>query len=101
MSDLIDRQEAIVHFQRIKESSEVTPEYNEGFVDGLDYCISFLSILAPTYPKKGKWIYIYKKGYPPYNYQCSECGAKSILFENYCSNCGAIMDKEREEYETD
>ena len=40
--------------------------------------------------KHGKWIYVYKK-VPVFNYQCSECGARSILFENFCSYCGADM----------
>ena len=53
MSDLISRAEVVEHFQRLKEASETNGQYNEGFVDGLDYCISFISTLPSAEPK---WI---------------------------------------------
>ena len=33
--------------------------------------------------------------------KCSECGVESSDGGNYCSNCGAKMDKRREDGETD
>ena len=61
MSDLIDRREAVAHLQRIREASADTTGYNEGFADGLDFCISFISTLPSAEPerKTEKW----KKAY--------------------------------------
>lgn len=53
MSDLISRAEVVGHFQRLKEASETNGQYNEGFVDGLDFCISFISTLPSA---ESQWI---------------------------------------------
>lgn len=57
MSDLISRAEVVGHFQRLKEASETSGQYNEGFVDGLDFCISFIS----TLPSEERWHVIKKR----------------------------------------
>ena len=32
-------------------------------------------------------------------YRCSECGRRTAIAENYCPNCGAIMDADTQERE--
>lgn len=108
MNDLISRAEVIAHFQRTKEASSTNGQYNEGFVDGLDFCISFISTLPSAEPeqKTGKWIIRDNPGTGWYRVTCSECGedvtsvAPCIGFFpdakvtwDYCPNCGARMDE--------
>ena len=93
MTDLISRQAAIKYLM-----DNMNWYDEDGYETDEDYkreCITELINGVPSAEpvRHGKWIYIYKK-VPVFNYQCSECGARSILFENFCSYCGARMDKE-------
>ena len=96
MSDLINRQEAVAHLQRIREASADTTGYNEGFADGLDFCISFISTLPSTEPerKQGEWIekcsYDGMRNY----YYCTLCGVRNDWKSNFCPHCGVDMRKE-------
>lgn len=52
MNDLIIKRVPVEHFQRIVDATEMhskrkdrCEKYNEGFIDGVDYCISFISTL--------------------------------------------------------
>ena len=40
--------DAIEHFRRIIEATDTEEKYNEGFVDGLEFCISHLSSMLNT-----------------------------------------------------
>ena len=55
--------------------------------------------------KHGKWMEIIEVNEYGEPYQsgvyCSECGEISIYEPNYCPNCGAKMDAERKEHDTD
>lgn len=53
MTNIIE--EAIEHFKRIIEATTDTEEkYNEGFVDGLEFCILHLSSILNTDSMGGK-----------------------------------------------
>lgn len=87
----IDADEAIDHFRRIIAATNTDSEYNTGFVDGLEFCISHLSTMLSAQPerKKGKWLLrpnIYGVAY------CSECDYELHTNNtNFCPNCGADM----------
>lgn len=44
---------------------------------------------APWKPKHSGEIPVFRK-----SYKCSECCRRTIIAENYCPNCGAIMDND-------
>ena len=95
-SDLINRKEVIAHFQRTKEASSTNGQYNEGFVDGLDFCIAFISTLPPAHSKRGQWISrMTTKDCEYAGWICSNCSYgtanSGAYFYNYCPNCGAKM----------
>ena len=102
MDDLTDRYSFLVskyavsdHIQSIMDSIETDNKYNEGFVDGLEFCIGTLST-APTVQFKnvGEWIphrSIFG-GLGEKVYTCNKCGYNiGFRQENFCSNCGAKM----------
>ena len=101
MDDLISRQKAIKQFCR--EYCECEPE-ECGLTlerDGTEECsvVRFLKGLpsVQTEQKRGKWL---NAEHAP-NYlcycTCSVCGKRqTIEIANYCPNCGAKMDMERE-----
>lgn len=96
MDYLVNRDEVIADFQRFKESFETKGDYNEGFVDGLDYCISFVSTL-PSAVRNGEWVPLFGGIYTSgaYWFECSECKtivAGGLQSRNlYCKGCGAKM----------
>lgn len=102
MSDLISRRVTVEHFQRIKDEHEAhskhkdcCKKYTEGFIDGVDYCISFISLLPSAEPeqKTGAWWETVNS-----HCTCSVCDSQWSFFENeterfvYCPNCGAKME---------
>lgn len=58
--DAVSRLGAISHFRRIADATSSKEEYNEGFVDGLKFCIAHLSTM-PTVTPKQKWIPVTKR----------------------------------------
>ena len=92
MNDLIIRQEAVEYFQRIIDATSTDSEYNLGFIDGLEFCISHLSTLPSAQPaqKTGRWIDT--RDYCG-EFMCSNCHETNINnFYKYCPYCGAEME---------
>ena len=81
--DLISRAEVVEHFRRLKEASETNGQYNEGFVDGLDFCITFISTLPSAEPERKTFHVIDKttgKEADPYEIALNEDWAKSLCY---------------------
>jgi hypothetical protein len=92
MDDLINRQAAIEHFQRIIDATNTDGSYNLGFIDGLEFCIYDLSTMPSiqSEQKKGKWIDA--RDYCG-EFMCSNCHETNINnFYKYCPYCGAQME---------
>lgn len=51
MIDLISRQAAIERFYRIIEASNTNGDYNEGYVDGMEFCIELIHDLPAVQPE--------------------------------------------------
>ena len=51
MSDLRSCREAVDHFRLIIDATNTDSRYNEGFVDGLEFCISHLSTMPSAQPE--------------------------------------------------
>lgn len=103
MSDIISRDEVIAHFQRIREASEEKGDYNKGFVEGLDYVISFILTMPSAEPRKhSHWVPIFNGEYVggAHWFECAECGkivAGGLQSDNlFCTKCGADMRDEHE-----
>ena len=100
MDDLIIKQAAIEHFQRIIDATNTDSRYNLGFIDGLEFCINHLSTMPSVQPeqRKGKWIGKPIAGYA--TVRCSVCNDVFLGNEgrwNFCPNCGAEMEKENDD----
>ena len=81
--------------------------YQEGFDRGLDKAQRVI-LNAPVADvaevRHGRWIVFYSAPWKPKHsgeipvfrksYKCSECCRRTIIAENYCPNCGAIMDND-------
>lgn len=50
MSELIDRRAAQDRFRSIAKTIGIATTYTEGFVDGLDFASSYLSLIPPVQP---------------------------------------------------
>lgn len=88
MTDLISREDAIHAVNKAFDRETLLNTFVRSIA------VKALNTMPSAEPvRHGRWIYIYKK-VPVFNYQCSECEARSILFENFCSYCGVRMDKE-------
>ena len=48
--DAVSRLDAISHFRGIADATSPKEKYNEGFVDGLEFCIAHLSTMPPAQP---------------------------------------------------
>ena len=85
MSDYIKREDAIQAFDPRQRQDWYTPWIVET-LEGLPS-----ADVAPV--RRGRWIFDYG------NYYCSECNEISDTgYEtNYCPNCGAKMDEEKED----
>lgn len=93
MSDLIDRQAAIVAIEKAKT---VKSEYGEHFVVKLNAQMN-IELLPPAQQKTGKWMpdtmCYYEERFIcsecKRNYKVDTCMGKPTW--NYCPNCGARM----------
>lgn len=95
----IDADAAIDHFRRIIDATNTDSEYNTGFVDGLEFCISHLSTMPSVQPepKTAYWrthIFDGIMGGRPRAYMCNYCNFISFAQTDYCPNCGAKMEGE-------
>ena len=88
MSDLISRQENIDHLRRLIDVTNKDSEYDEGFIDGLEFCISHMLTMPSVQPEPREVV-------PHRNYQYlsdywCECGwhlgKKGDV--KYCPDCG-------------
>ena len=89
--------DAIEHFKRIIEATTDTEEkYNEGFVDGLEFCISHLFSMLNVRPE-GEWVWQFDAGDPSRSKMlvCSICGngRNEVGIYNFCPVCGIKMKK--------
>lgn len=90
-----EQKEAIQHFRHTilsMPSYEVTSEYNQGFIDGLEFCINDLQSRSKLKPSQ--YAYLKPSATIDSVYECSVCGCtygKSApgVIRNYCSKCGA------------
>lgn len=99
--DAVSRLGAISHFRGIADATSSKEKYNEGFVDGLEFCIAHLSTMPTVTPKQrtGYWI----DDGSELGCQCSECGKSLdeyihatecmtlIEIPKLCPNCGVKM----------
>lgn len=62
--DLISRQTAMLHFQRTINACDSDCDYNQGFIDGMEFCLGFIKTLPSAQqwtpvteglPKNGDW----------------------------------------------
>lgn len=89
MSELINRQDAIMHFVK------VSGNYECGIFSLAEVTHELWEI--PSAERKGKWIRHdeIKNVYGGIYIECSECGEKYVVQhiedEKYCPNCGASM----------
>lgn len=97
-SDTISKTETAEHLRRVLEATVPNTEYDEGFIDGVEFGISTVSTMptAQTESAEGEWVRVH----PLQNddsgaYMCSKC--KTGMWEirpsayHYCPNCGAKM----------
>ena len=104
-SDLISKKETVEHLRRMFEATVPNTDYDEGFIDGVEFGISTVSTM-PTIqpePQEGKWVYGEDSTADCVDgYRCSRCGFfvpwdynhKLINYINdyaYCPKCGAKM----------
>ena len=86
-SDTISKTETVEHLRRVLEATVPNTDYDEGYIDGVEFGISTVStmpIVQPE-PKKGKWS-------DGYRWQrCSLCKQTGKKSWNYCPYCGADM----------
>lgn len=98
-SDLISRTETVEHLRRMLEATVPNTDYDEGFIDGVEFGISTVSTLpsAQPEPKEGHWIRT-DCGLDV-ECKCSKCGYRDFVEpsdeywfkRNYCPHCGAKM----------
>jgi len=99
-SDLISKTETAEHLRRVLDATVPVSDYDEGYVDGVEFGISTVSTMPPAQPepKEGHWI-LHESPDGGEQYECSECG---VLWEftdgtpedneaYFCPKCGAKM----------
>lgn len=98
MSDLIDRNKAILHFaDAIKEGERDTLTFTE-IVTGL-HKVPVVRSSKYGYWKNKRATSLYGRWFPPLA-ECSECGTQGFTTE-YCGRCGAEMRDEKRNEDTD
>ena len=100
-SDLISRTETVEHLRRVLDATVPITDYDEGYVDGIEFGISTVSTMpsAQPEPHEGEWEQVSAQRYfmsASYFYRCSACGVNNVRNTNYCPNCGAKMKGERQ-----
>ena len=102
--DTISRTETVEHLRRVLEATVPITDYDDGYVDGVQFAISTVSTMPTIQPelKEGHWIRT-DCGLDV-ECKCSVCGYKDFVEphdtywfkRNYCPNCGARMKGERQ-----
>ena len=109
-SDLISRMETAEHLRRVLDATVPVSDYDEGYVDGVEFGISTVSTMPTIQPEQheGTWVYGEDSTADCVDgYRCSQCGFfvpwdynhKLIDYINdyaYCPNCGADMRGEKD-----
>lgn len=52
MDDMVSRQAAINHLRSIIDATDTKDRYNEGFADGLEFCISHMATMPSVHPEQ-------------------------------------------------
>ena len=106
-SDLISRAETVEHLRRMLEATVPNTDYDEGFVDGVEFGVSTVSTMPTIQPerKKGEWLPDNNNAYEM-RFVCSCCKESEVVptigFTKYrplwdfCPNCGADMRGEKD-----
>jgi len=101
-SDLISRMETAEHLRRVLDATVPVSDYDEGYVDGVEFGISTVSTMPIIQPerKKGEWLPDNNNAYEM-RFVCSCCKESEVVptigFTKYkplwdfCPNCGADM----------
>jgi hypothetical protein len=107
-SDLISRMETVEHLRRVLDATVPITDYDEGYVDGVEFGISTVSTMPTIQPerKKGEWLPDNNNAYEM-RFVCSCCKESEVVptigFTKYktlwdfCPNCGADMRGEKDE----
>lgn len=75
--DAISRQAITEYLQRIVAATDANSQYNKGFVDGVEFCITNISTLPPVTPQpKTDWIPVSERLPEKYSYTlwCASSG---------------------------
>ena len=108
--DLVNRQAVLDGIEELKRSPWCTDKRNgyeyliaEALDVVKDLCIKQEPSVNPQEPKTGHWIADVDKWGDVVTtingYKCSECGEFNADKDNYCPNCGCLMDRtEFDEY---
>jgi hypothetical protein len=93
-SDLISRTETAEHLRRVLDATVPVSDYDEGYVDGVEFGISTVSTMPTIQPEphEGEWEQVSAQRYfmsASYFYRCSACGVNNVRNTNYCPNCGS------------
>ena len=101
-SDLISKTETVEHLRRMLEATVPNTDYDEGYIDGIEFGISTVSTMPPAQPepRTGKWALGFDNRYMEKYYYCSRCGGRKYgehePLDYFCSNCGADMRGEKD-----
>ena len=97
-SDTISKTKTVEHLRRVLEATVPNTDYDEGFIDGVEFGISTVSTMPTVQPepKEGEWVPVHPiQSDDPGAYMCSKC--KTGMWEirpslyHYCPNCGTKM----------
>ena len=97
MAEYIEREALISEFKRLTLGENSLIE--RIFADGVYAVLETFPAADVVEVVHGEWITEYDEHWEKYRHTCSRCGNDytSITkhLENYCSNCGAEMNRER------
>ena len=89
-----EREKAISALKISTPIMALTPNEFDDYIKTLNNVMDWLE----QEPKTGHWITCTNSGVIT-AYKCSECGYKDDYRHNYCSKCGAKMEKARNKYD--
>lgn len=98
-SDTISKTETVEHLRRVLEATVPNTDYDEGYIDGIEFGISTVSTMPTIQPVRetvkriigGSCMDI---GDADFSMKCAKCGAEYYHVEdydndyNFCPNCG-------------
>jgi hypothetical protein len=103
-SDLISRMETVEHLRRVLDATVPITDYDEGYVDGVEFGISTVSTMPTIQPEPHEGHWIRTDCGLDVECKCSKCGYRDFVEprdeywfkRNYCPSCGARMKGERQ-----